>query len=544
MNLTPAQNFQGRRVLLVDDEPENLKVLCKTLESEKLNIFMAHSGPEALDYVEEYRPDLILLDVVMPGMTGFEVCEKLKVNEKFRNIPIIFLTGRNHSKDIDLGFSLGCADYILKPFKVDEVSSRVRTHLFLSHSKFGKEFPLENDWTDIRDMRVLIVDDVPDNIEILIKTLSPDQLKFSVGLNGLAAIEIANKAQPDLIVLDVMMPEMNGFEACHELKTNDQTKDIPIIFLTALQEPGDIEKGFSLGCADYVSKPFREAEVRARIRSQLKLGKLMRQKRIWMEELAQAKQELEKQLLERNVRLARAQETAEQFRQSQMELITRVSHDIRTPLNAIMGFSDLLMRTGKDMNPEHRDSVDEISKAGQYLLALVNNTMELGKIESGSLEVDLKPVDISKVLLEQVLPVLEPMAKDLDIQIQNKIDPAHSIKIIADPVRLARILQNLGSNAIKYNRPGGKVVLECEALPQDIGALRIEDTGPGIPKDKWESIFQPYVRLATSGKNKEGSGIGLAIVRQLVESMNGTVSLSSEIDKGSCFTIHLPLAPE
>ena len=320
MYIDSIPNLSGRRILLVDDEPENLAVLAKTLEAERLNIFKAESGNQALERVQEDRPDLILLDVVMPGLSGFEVCERLKADQQFKDIPVIFLTGLKDRKDIDRAFALGCADYILKPFKIDEVCNRVRTQLLLSKSRFGMEFPQEEGWTDIKDMRVLIVDDVPENIDILIKTLNTDQLKFSVGLNGRDAVDITIKAKPDLIILDVMMPEMSGFEACRELKSNPETQHIPVIFLTALQQPQDIEKGFSLGCVDYIPKPFRDSEVRARIRSQLKLQKLMRQKRLWIEELTQAKSDLEKQLKERNIRLARAQQTAEQIQQRLLEL--------------------------------------------------------------------------------------------------------------------------------------------------------------------------------------------------------------------------------
>lgn len=543
MNKLTPHNLTGRRVLIVDDEPENLRVLAKTLESEKLNIFMAGGGKEALEQAAEVRPDLILLDVVMPGIDGFAVCEQLKSDERYQSIPVIFLSGRGDRADIDKGFALGCADYIIKPFKIDEVCSRVRTHLLLSQSKFGEKITIEEDWTDIQDMRVLVVDDVPENIDILIKTLSADHLKFSVGLNGRDATEIALKAKPDLIVLDVMMPEVSGFEACRELKANEQTQHIPVIFLTALQQPGDIERGFSLGCVDYIPKPFRDSEVRARIRSQLKLQKLSRQKQIWMDELARAKSELEKQVLERNLRLARAEQTSSDYQKSQLELITRVSHDIRTPLNAILGFSELLYRSPQDLKPHQRDSVGEISKAGRYLLALVNDTLEMGQIESGILEIKVDDVDITQLVQNRVLPILGPMAQEYDITLRNNLEQLTNVCFKADPIRLARIIQNLGANAIKYNRPGGEVVLDFHITEEGSGCLQVKDTGYGIPEDQWGSIFEPYVRLKPVGRDKEGTGIGLTIVRQLVESMNGKISLKSEIDQGSTFTVTLPLAP-
>ena len=233
MSVLQEQNLAGKSVLLVDDNPDNILILQKFLESEHFNILNASSGEEALEIANKNQPDLIALDVNMPGMNGFETCRRLKSNNATHNIPIIFITGKTERADIEEGFSAGCEEYITKPFKLVEVRNRIRTHLLLNVQKDSKQLGQEQDTVAIDGFKVLIVDDNPTNINILKDTLESLQLNISIALNGKKAVEITPQIQPDLILLDIMMPEMNGFEVCRQLKADPATQGIPIIFVSA-----------------------------------------------------------------------------------------------------------------------------------------------------------------------------------------------------------------------------------------------------------------------------------------------------------------------
>ncbi|MZH02665.1 MAG: response regulator, partial [Nitrospinae bacterium] len=206
------QNLAGKTVLLVDDIPDNILLLKLALKSEHFNILEAHSGKEALEIVDKYNPDLIVLDVRMPDMDGFETCRRLKSNELTRNIPVIFITGKTQTEDIEEGFSAGCEEYITKPFKYSEVRNRIRTHLLLSLKNHQSYLSQRKDPIPIAGMNVLIVDDNTTNIDILRNTLEQFQIDISIATNGKIAVDNITRIKPDLILLDIMMPEMNGFE--------------------------------------------------------------------------------------------------------------------------------------------------------------------------------------------------------------------------------------------------------------------------------------------------------------------------------------------
>ena len=265
------------RILIVDDAHENLHALMNILRDDYV-ISAATSGEKALDLAQrEPRPNLILLDVKMPGMNGYSVLSELKTNPATAEIPVIFVTALAEAADEARGLKIGAADYITKPVNPDLLRIRVRTQLELQRYRqnpvmFGVVAHAESK----HPYSLLVVDDVPANIYELLEALK-DRYRIQVANSGAKALEIVHgSTPPDLILLDVLMPEMDGYEVCRRIKSTPEGKNIPVIFVTVADAVREKLKGFELGAADYITKPFDIDEVRARVRTHLELTRLRR----------------------------------------------------------------------------------------------------------------------------------------------------------------------------------------------------------------------------------------------------------------------------
>jgi diguanylate cyclase (GGDEF)-like protein len=265
------------RILIVDDVPENLHALMGVLR-EDYAIVAATSGEKALELAQaQPQPDLILLDIRMPGMDGYSVLSALKINPVTTEIPVIFVTALAEAADEARGFSLGVADYITKPVNAELLKARVRNQLEL---KRYRQHPVLFDIAAHADPAhpptLLVVDDVPENIHELLAALK-DEYTIMVASSGAKALDVLHgSVLPDLILLDIVMPELDGYETCRRIKALPQGNRIPVIFVTVIDATEEKVRGFDLGAADYITKPFDIDEVRARIRNHLELARLRR----------------------------------------------------------------------------------------------------------------------------------------------------------------------------------------------------------------------------------------------------------------------------
>ncbi len=284
------EDYEGF-VLLVDDNPNNLKLLTKILQESGFKIKASTSGKFALQMVRTTPPDLILLDIMMPEMDGYEVCRQLKLNPDTADIPVIFISALSYIKAKLKAFEAGGVDYVNKPFNEAEVLARVSAHVTLrktiqqlkSHRSNRTAQLLKEDVDKLkkdshnltkREKFILLVDDNPNNLKLLTKILEESGFKIKASTSGKFALQAVQATPPDLILLDIMMPEMDGYEVSKQLKLNPDTADIPVIFISALSETDDKLKAFAAGGVDYVSKPFQEAEVLARVNTHLTLKKI------------------------------------------------------------------------------------------------------------------------------------------------------------------------------------------------------------------------------------------------------------------------------
>jgi PAS domain S-box-containing protein len=237
--------------------------------------------------------------------------------------------------------------------------------------------------------------------------------------------------------------------------------------------------------------------------------------------------------------LEEARAAAEQASKAKTEYLSRMSHELRTPLNAILGFAQLLEM---DEPRQEQDSLQHILSAAQHLLALINEVLDIAAIEAGRLSLSLEPVAVAEVMAEAA-SLVRPLAGERDILL---VDPpqASSDHIVADRQRLKQVLLNLLSNAVKYNRQGGRVELACVPVAAERLRITVTDTGPGIAQDRLDRLFVPFERLGRERTSVEGTGLGLALSKRLVEAMGGTLEVSSEVGRGSAFSVVLPLGED
>lgn len=373
---------------------------------------------------------------------------------------------------------------------------------------------------------LLIVDDVPANVSVLYDFLSNEGFKVLVAKDGQSAIKRAEYAHPDLILLDVMMPGMDGFETCKVLKSKEVTKEIPIIFMTALADTVDKVKGFHLGAADYITKPVQHEEVLARVTNHLNFRKLQRQ-------LEEHTKELEK----RNIEHKQARQTAEIANRAKSTFLANMSHELRTPLNAIIGYSDLLQEEASDMGyDELIPDLDKIQTSAKQLLAIVSDVLDLAKIEAEKTELKVNNFSIAQ-LIKEVVTVIEPILKPENTLKVECPDDIGTMTI--DMAKVQQILFNLLSNANKFTRQGDIILSVWRE--ENMIAFQVADTGIGIAEDELPFIFKPFTQVDNSSTRQySGTGLGLTLCESYCRLMNGEIEVESELDKGSRFTFRLP----
>lgn len=391
---------------------------------------------------------------------------------------------------------------------------------------------------------IFIVDDMPANLGILDEFLSHHGFEVLIAQDGKSALAKVEKAQPHLILLDILMPELDGFETCRRFKANPVTHDIPIIFMTALTDTVDKVKGFELGAVDYITKPFEQEEVLARIKTHLRISQLQQQLQLQNTQLQEKNNQLDlltRHLSQRTEELRLANAELGRAARLKDEFLANMSHELRTPLNAILGMSEVLQEgIYGPLNVQQAKSVHTIEESGRHLLALINDILELAKIEAGKIKLDLIPVSANWVG-ESCLRLVKELAYKKQVKLQAVFD-SNILTVQADERYLKQILLNLLGNAIKFTPSGGTVRLEIKGdTEQQVVNLSVADTGIGITAEDMRYLFKPFVQL-DGGLNRqhEGTGLGLALVYRLVEMHGGSISVTSDSGQGSCFTVSLP----
>lgn len=370
--------------------------------------------------------------------------------------------------------------------------------------------------------KILIVDDTPANLDILRVTLNRKGHEISIAPNGEIALELVNQFYPDLILLDIMMPGIDGYETCKRIKANPLTSHIPVIFISAKYDPEDIMKGFHVGGVDYITKPFNSNEVEVRVKTQLSIQSLIKQK----EALVQT-------LEEKNRKLKTLNEDKNYF-------LGMASHDLRGPLSTIKGFSEILLTTDKPLNAsDTQEIINTIKNVSQNMLGLVNDLLDYSVIESGKLELKKKFESINKVLLERVR-VNQIIADRKNIKLDINIEEISNFPFDAN--RVIQIIDNIIGNAIKFS-PKSTTIWITSKMADNKCKISIKDEGPGISEEDQKLLFKGFQKLSARPTGGEKStGLGLAIVKRMIKAHNGTLEVRSTLGKGSEFTFTLIMA--
>ncbi|HBG07825.1 MAG: hybrid sensor histidine kinase/response regulator [Geobacteraceae bacterium GWC2_58_44] len=360
---------------------------------------------------------------------------------------------------------------------------------------------------------VMIVDDTLANIEILSESLGDDYELF-FATSGAEALELVRAEKPDLILLDVMMPGMDGYQLCTMLKEDQETRNIPIVFVTAMTQEEDEIRGLELGAIDYITKPISPHIVRARVKNHLELKRY-------------------RDLLET---LSTAAERAKK------EFLRSVSHELRTPLTPIIGMTDLVLSSEED--DEKRKYLSLVQKAALKLLGIVEDLIETSRLEGDGVCVENLPFML-RPFLDGIVRGLDPLAQSKGLQLRVTVDPELPEAVSADQAMLYKVLSMLLGNALKFTS-GGEVALEVRRAgggsAGEMLRFSVSDTGIGIEKADLERIFSDFTQSDGSiTRGYQGLGLGLGLARRITELMEGRIWAESGPGGGSVFHAEIPL---
>ena len=388
---------------------------------------------------------------------------------------------------------------------------------------------------------ILVIDDNPTNLEILDHTLSIEGYKVDTEAKGANVIQRIHSSIPDLILLDILLPDINGFELCQRLKSDPVTESIPIIFMTALAATVDKVKGLNLGAVDYITKPFQREELLARVQTHLSLRQLSKTLEVKNQQLTELTEDLENKVAERTTELKQALEKEKELNQLKSRFITMASHEFRTPLAIISSSSGILQEFGDRLNEERKqEHLQTIQNTIKHITQILDDVLMINRAEGNKIELYLEAADIidfCRYLIQETAANHSQYSINFSVDLGEKIT-AESLIIQFDKKLLQQVITNLLNNAIKYSPNHNLVNFNLTKVDDQI-IFKISDHGIGIPETDQVKLFESFHRASNVG-NIAGTGLGLSIVKQCVDLHRGRISVESQIGKGTTMTVSIP----
>ncbi|MFN4815010.1 MAG: response regulator [Pseudanabaena sp.] len=525
------------KVLVVDDDPDIRNELASALMDRGFIVKTAGDGSEALLCVKLYSPDLILLDISMPQMSGYEVCRVLKANTETEDIPIIFISGNEGIQDKLEAFACGGADYITKPPQLAEVFARMHLHLSLRHVQIHlaqKNHELSNA--------------IFERVALLKKLQRTNLLLHAqkeASIDGIFAVDEQGRIASfnrrfcemwdiphSILVGNNMSEDKSDDPPLGTFLIKSYLPDVLVNLLeTTYDDPDVIRRGeiiYGDHIFDYYTSPVSS--------DQNKFFGL-----VWCFRDITAKKQAELCQLQLMEDLRKAKEEAEEAVRTKAAFLAMMSHEIRTPINGVIGMTQLLV--GTELNPEQNKFVHTIQVSGEMLLSVVNDILDFSKIESGKLELENAPLDV-RALVRDIYDVQLVKAKEKKLKFEVSMHSHVPPYIVGDVTRIRQILANLVSNALKFTDTGAvriNVRLASDQAPIVDRPFQllfsVSDTGIGISEDQMQRLFQPFSQAtAATSRKYGGTGLGLVICKSLVEVMGGNIQVESKMDHGSTFS--------
>jgi PAS domain S-box-containing protein len=528
----------AKRLLAVDDSITYLHELTSQLREEDYVVIMATSGEEALEWLATEPFDGILLDLIMPGLSGQEACKRIKQRAKWRDIPLIMLTAHDDRDAMIACINAGADDYIAKSADFEVLKVRLRAHLRRKH--------FEDENHSIREKLVRSESEATARKQVEAEQLKLDQRlrdqQFYTRSLIESNIDALMTTDPAGIITDVNK-QMEALTGC----TRDELIGAP--FKSYFTDPARAEAGIKLVLSD---KKVTDYELTACARDGKRTMVSYNATTFYNRDRTlqgvfgvardvTERKRFEQALQETNVEMEIAKSAAEKANLAKSDFLSGMSHELRSPLNAILGFAQLMGTASPPPSDDQRESITQILQAGWHLLTLINEILDLSVVESGKVALSLAPVDLSEVLSEcQAMMEAQAQQRGILMRIPQFERPSF---VWADETRLKQIVINLLSNAIKYNQPSGQVTVDYSVISADRIRISFKDTGAGLPPEKIAQLFQPFNRLGQEAGSVAGTGIGLVVTKQLVELLGGVLGVDSAVGEGSVFWVELLSTP-